>query len=127
MNYLNHFSRNSLLFKIFFYFLRLAFYFIFEDTEVFITFPYKYYWKIDSVSSFLNYDSNPSWCTDKNGNIINYYKYKCRVFYRDIKNSKTVKFDNNIEDQNTKTMTDLNSENLDNNSKKNKALFLEKG
>ena len=79
--------------------LVLAFYFIFEDTEVFVTFPYKYYWKIDSVSSFLNSDSNPSWCTDKNGNIINYYKYKCRVFYRDIKKSKTVIFDNNVEDQ----------------------------
>ena len=80
--------------------LVLAFFFIFEDSELFITFPYSFYWKADSISSFFNYNSNPSWCTDENGDRITYYKYKCRVFYRDIMKSKTVIFDNNVEDQN---------------------------
>ena len=75
------------------------FYFIFEDTNLFAVYPYKYYYNKNSVSSFGNYTKNPSWCTDDKGNIINYYRFKCRNYYNDIMKTKTSIFDNNVEDQ----------------------------
>ena len=75
------------------------FYFIFEDTNVFIAYPYRAYWDKGRISSFYNYTSNPSWCTDNYGDIINYYKFRCREYYNDIIKAKTSIFDNNVEDQ----------------------------
>ena len=74
-------------------------YFIFEDTNLFAVYPYKYYYDNDKIDSFPNYGKNPSWCTDNNGNIIEYYKFKCRDYYNDIMKAKKTIFDNNIEDQ----------------------------
>ena len=61
------------------------FYYIFEDTNAFIAYPFKYYWEKNKTNSFSNYNDNPSWCTDMYGNIINYYKFKCKSYYIDIK------------------------------------------
>ena len=80
------------------------FYFIFEDTNVYIAYPYEVYYKKGSIPSFTNYTSNPSWCTDNEGNIINYYKFRCRPYYNDIIKSKTLIFDNNVEDQSNRTI-----------------------
>ena len=74
-------------------------YFLFEDTNVFITYPYKVFWEDGKIDTFYNYTSNPSWCTDNYGNIINFYKFRCRDYYNDIIKSKTNIFDNNVEDQ----------------------------
>ena len=60
--------------------LVLSFYFIFEDTNLFITYPYKYYWENDNITTFLHFTSNPSWCTDYYGNKINYYNFRCRGY-----------------------------------------------
>ena len=75
------------------------FYFIFEDTNVFIAYPYRAYWDKGRIESFRNYTSNPSWCTDNYGDIINYYKFRCREYYNDIIKAKTSIFDNNLEEQ----------------------------
>ena len=75
------------------------YYFIFEDTDLFAEYPYKHYYVNKKLDSFLNYTSNPSWCTDIYGNIIHYYKFRCRDYYNDIMKSKKSIFDNNIEDQ----------------------------
>ena len=75
------------------------FYFIFEDTNVFIAYPYRAYWDKGRIESFRNYTSNPSWCTDNYGDIINYYKFRCREYYNDIIKAKSTIFDNNFEDQ----------------------------
>ena len=76
-----------------------AFYFIFEDTNAFISYPYEYYWKSKNVSTFLHYNTNPSWCTDYKGNKINYYRFRCQDYYSDIIKAKTSIFDNNLESQ----------------------------
>ena len=74
-------------------------YFIFEDTNLFAVYPYKHYLDNNKIKSFLNYTNNPSWCTDTEGNIIQYYKFKCRSYYNDILKSKKTIFDYNAEDQ----------------------------
>ena len=71
------------------------FYYIFEDTNVFIAYPFKNYWDNNRMNSFVNYKNNPSWCTDNYGNILNYYKFKCREYYNDIAKTKSTLFDNN--------------------------------
>ena len=75
------------------------FYFIFEDTNVFLAYPYKEYYKEGSLKALSNYTKNPSWCTDDSGNIIDYYRFKCRPYYRDIVKAKSTLFDNNYQDQ----------------------------
>ena len=77
------------------------FYYIFEDTNAFVAYPFKSYWENNKTNSFLNYE-NPSWCTDNFGNIVNYYKFKCRTYYIDIKKTSTTIFDNNSLDQNNR-------------------------
>ena len=78
------------------------FYYIFEDTNVFISYPFKNYLETNTLDSFLDYKNNPSWCTDNYGNILNYYKFKCREYYNDIAKTKSTLFDNNSLDQNNR-------------------------
>ena len=77
-------------------------YFIFEDTNLFIAYPYKYYHDLNKTDTFPNYGKNPSWCTDDDGKIIEYYKFRCRDYYNDIMKAKKTIFDNNVEDQNNR-------------------------
>ena len=77
----------------------LNIYFLFDDTNLFIGYPYKYYNDIKSLPRFLNYMNNPTWCTDERGNIIEYYKFRCRDFFNDIIKSKEDMFDLNIKSQ----------------------------
>ena len=77
----------------------LNIYILFEDTNLFVGYPYKYFHEIKSLPKFIDYDNNPTWCTDEQGNIIEYYKFKCRDFYNDILKSKGDMFDLNIKNQ----------------------------
>ena len=77
----------------------LSMYFLFEDTNLFIGFPYFYFKNTNKLSEFLNFPNNPSWCTDENGSIITYYKFKCRDFYNDILKAKDNIFDFNSDKQ----------------------------
>ena len=77
----------------------LSMYFLFEDTNLFIAYPYTYFARVKLLKSFYDYETNPSWYTDENGNIINYYRIRCRNFYNDIMKAKEEIFDMNINDQ----------------------------
>ena len=74
------------------------FYLCFESTELYLGFPFSYYKTLDFLEGFDNV-SNPPWCTDKEGNIITYYKFRCRTFYQDIMNAQKDKKDLNWNDQ----------------------------
>ena len=76
----------------------LSIYFLFEDTGVFISYPFKYWYKDGILPDFLNYKNNPPWCTDEKGNLINYYKFHCRDFYKNMMRSKEDLFDLNVKD-----------------------------
>ena len=73
-------------------------YFLFEETNLFIIFPYLYF-KNGLIKEFQEYNKNPTWCTDENGKKVNYYKFKCREFYIDMMKSKEDMFDLNVHEQ----------------------------
>ena len=77
----------------------LDIYFLFEETNLFVAFPYTYFESLDSLDVYVHYDNNPTWCTDEKGNIIDYYKFRCRDFFNDILKAKENIFDFNIQDQ----------------------------
>ena len=63
-------------------------YFVFDKTDLFSAFPFIYQLSYGFLDIFDNYTNNPAWCTDENGDIITYYKFKCRTFYKDITNAQ---------------------------------------
>ena len=77
----------------------LNIYFLFEETDLFIEYPYTYFSKTNALNDFYEYKNNPTWCTDEKGNIINYYKFKCREFFNNIMKAKEQIFDANVNDQ----------------------------
>ena len=77
----------------------LNIYFLFEETNLFIEYPYTYLITVNTMEDFYEFKGNPTWCTDKKGNIINHYKIRCRQFYNDIMKAKEEIFDMNINDQ----------------------------
>ena len=68
-------------------------YFLFEGTDIFLAYPFSYFHFWGFLDTFDNYSLNPSWCTDEEGEIIAYYKFRCRDFYRDIISSQKDIFD----------------------------------
>ena len=74
-------------------------YFVFDKTDLFSVFPFIYQLSYGFLDIFDNYTNNPAWCTDENGDIITYYKFKCRTFYKDITNAQKNLFDYNLENQ----------------------------
>ena len=85
-----YFSMNDILMDI---------YFLFEETNLMIAYPYIYFKNSGFMNEFKNYKNNPTWCTDEKGDIIDYYKFKCREFYNDIIKSKKDTYDVNIHEQ----------------------------
>ena len=74
------------------------FYFYFEHTELFISFPLIHDLENGFISEITNYTNNPVWCTDEKGEIYNIYKTKCRGFFNNIKKAKSNVFDINFKD-----------------------------
>ena len=74
-------------------------YFVFDNTDLYITFPFTYQLSLGFLNKFDNFINNPAWCTDEKGDTISYYKFKCRNFYKDIINAQKSLFDFNLEDQ----------------------------
>ena len=74
-------------------------YFLFEETDLFVVYPFTYFNWDEFFEKYLNDSGNPSWCTDEKGNIIEYYKFRCRPFYRDILEAQKGSFDFNSKDQ----------------------------
>ena len=85
-----YFSMNEILINI---------YFLSEDTNLFMAYPYKYFLETKTINQIYNFESNPSWCTDKEGNLIDYYKFQCRNFFTNIIRNKEGTFDLNFQNQ----------------------------
>ena len=79
-------------------------YFMFEDTDLNLAYPISYFEKLGFFDIVNNYTNNPSWCTDEEGNIISYYKYKCRDYYRDINTAQKGSFDLNYKNNENRTI-----------------------
>jgi hypothetical protein len=77
----------------------MSMYFLFEETNLFIAYPYVYFKDAGLMNEFQEYKNNPTWCTDEKGNIIDYYTFRCRDFFNDIMKSKENMFDNNVNEQ----------------------------
>ena len=77
----------------------LNLYFYFEDTEVFIGYPFKYFYDSNVSQEFYYFDHNPSWCTDQEGNLVDYYRFKCRDIFNSMLRLKEGAFDMNERDQ----------------------------
>ena len=77
----------------------MSMYFLFEETNLFIAYPYVYFRDAGLMNEFKEYKNNPTWCTDEKGNIIDYYTFRCRDFFNDIMKSKENMFDNNVNEQ----------------------------
>ena len=82
----------------------ICYYFYFDSSELFISFPLIYDYETEYLDILLNYDDNQAWCTDENGQIYQTYKAKCRDFYKNIQKAKTSVFDNNSKDNNNRTI-----------------------
>ena len=74
-------------------------YFLFEGNNLFTVYPFSHFYSDDFLEKFLNHSDNPSWCTDEEGNIIEYYNFRCRPFYRDINEAQKGTYDFNLNDQ----------------------------
>ena len=77
----------------------LNIYFLSEGTNVFIGYPFKYFYGSNTINDFYDYKHNPSWCTDKDGKLIMHYKFQCRDVFNNILRVKEGAFDLNIKDQ----------------------------
>ena len=77
----------------------LNIYFLFEETNLFIAYPYIYFKKAGLTEVFEGYKNNPIWCTDEKGKVKDYYTFRCREFFNDIMKSKEDLFDINVNDQ----------------------------
>ena len=82
----------------------ICYYFYFDSSELFISYPLIYDYESEYLEVLRNYDDNQPWCTDENGHINETYKAKCRDFYRNIQKAKTSIFDNNSKDNNNRTI-----------------------
>ena len=82
----------------------ICYYFYFDSSELFISYPLIYDYEREFLEVMLNYEDNPKWCTDKNGNIYKTYKAKCRDYYVNSQKAKTTLFDNNSKDNKNRTI-----------------------
>ena len=82
----------------------ICYYFYFDSSELFISYPLIYDYESEFLKVMLNYEDNPKWCTDKNGNIYKTYKAKCRDYYVNSQKAKTTLFDNNSKDNKNRTI-----------------------
>ena len=74
-------------------------FFVFDETDLYVSFPFTYLYSWQFLDIYNNFTDNPSWCTNEQGEIITYYKFKCRNFYKDMMNAQKGLFDFNVEDQ----------------------------
>ena len=64
-----------------------------------IGYPFNYFYDSQIVPEFLYFENNPSWCTDKQGNLIDYYRFKCRDCFDNMFRINEGTFDSNVKDQ----------------------------
>ena len=80
------------------------YYFFFEETELFMSFPVSYHYQNDFLGVYSKFESNPYWCTDETGEVYKIYKVKCRSFYTNIKKAITDTYDYNFVEGSNRTI-----------------------
>ena len=80
------------------------YFFFFEETDLFFSFPVSYDYHYDYLGIFTNYTSNPFWCTNESGHIYTVYNIKCRDFYTNIKKAITDIYDYNYIEESNRTI-----------------------
>ena len=71
------------------------YYYIFDETDLFISFPISYDYKFKFLDVYEKFDHNPYWCADDKGEFYQIYSAKCRGFYINIQKAKSNAYDNN--------------------------------
>ena len=69
-----------------------AIHFYFQSTNLYISFPY-------NKNMILEEANNPPWCTDRNGNLVTIFNFKCYHYYELIKLTDYNLFDLNTKEQ----------------------------
>ena len=80
------------------------YYFYFEETNLFMSFPVKYDYDNGYLEVYQLYEENPYWCTDEEGEVLKTYNLKCRDFYTNIQKAKSEIFDNNYMNDKNRTI-----------------------
>ena len=63
-----------------------------------------YYKENDYLGVYTNFEGNPYWCLNEQGNIYNIYNVKCRNFYLNIQKAKSNIYDNNYTREKKRTI-----------------------
>ena len=79
----------------------ICYYFYFDSSEIFISYPLIYDYESEFLEVLLDYEEdNKPWCTDEKGNKYKIYKAKCRDYYVNSQIAKTTAYDFNSKDFN---------------------------
>ena len=82
-----------------------TYFFYFEKTELYITFPLYEQCVTDNIHSLYAHPYfNDNTCVKENGDFYSTYKVKCENFYRNMMKSKTKTFDNNYKSNQNRTI-----------------------
>ena len=73
----------------------ISYYFYFEETELYISYPLSVDCENGFVFELKNFTNKTGSCVDEKGQIYDIYKMKCDYFYKNIQKSLTKSFDNN--------------------------------
>ena len=74
----------------------LVYFFFFEETNLYISYPILYDYTNDFLDIFYKFENNPYWCVNDKGELYNIYNFKCRDFYVDIQKARSDIYDNNF-------------------------------
>ena len=80
------------------------YFFFFEETDLFLSFPVSYDYSNNFLEFYTNFTDNPFWCTNEKGEVYKVYNVKCRDFYTNIKKAMTDVFDYNSIEGNNRTI-----------------------
>ena len=66
-----------------------VYYFFFEETDLYLSFPASFDYKQDFLGIYTNISNNPLWCTNETGDVYTVYNAKCRDFYANVKKANS--------------------------------------
>ena len=80
--------------------------FYFEENELFISYPIMNLCNTNDIMDIVSvpYSYDGSQCLDEKGEFYTVYKYKCEIYFKKFKKSKTFIFDNNYLPKRNKTI-----------------------
>ena len=82
-----------------------SYFFYFEETELYITYPLSLECQTKNVHRLVNYPYSRMYtCLNENGFFYTSYKMKCANFFKNMMKSKTKTFDNNYESNKNRTI-----------------------